>query len=176
MNDLATVDAYGVLTEPNTLKIQRLLPGPIERVWTYLTDSELRRQWFGGGAMKLQVGASFELVRRNDDLTTPPGRRTPAMPEELTMQSRITELDAPHIIAFTWGEGEVSIQLAPEGDEVQLTLTHCRLPSRNVTLMAAASWHMHLDILAARMGGGETEPFWNGWTRLRADYDRRLPA
>ena len=36
-------DAYGTLIEPTTLKIQRLLPGPIERIWAYLTDSELRR-------------------------------------------------------------------------------------------------------------------------------------
>jgi len=34
-------DGYGALTEPATLKIQRLLPGPIERVWAYLTESNL---------------------------------------------------------------------------------------------------------------------------------------
>ena len=27
---------YGVLTAPDTLRIERLLPGPIERVWQYL--------------------------------------------------------------------------------------------------------------------------------------------
>jgi hypothetical protein len=32
MTELATLDAYGVLAEPATLKFQRLLPGPIERV------------------------------------------------------------------------------------------------------------------------------------------------
>ena len=37
--------AYGELIEPTTLKIQRLLPGPVERIWAYLTDSELRRKW-----------------------------------------------------------------------------------------------------------------------------------
>jgi len=30
--------AYGVLSEPATLRIQRRLPGPIERVWAYITD------------------------------------------------------------------------------------------------------------------------------------------
>ena len=52
MKELPTSDAYGVLTEPATLKIQRLLPGPIERVWAYLTESELRRQWL---AARVQV-------------------------------------------------------------------------------------------------------------------------
>jgi hypothetical protein len=35
---------------------------------------------------------------------------------------------------------------------------------------------MHLDILAARLGGEEPAPFWDGWSRLRRDYDQRLPA
>lgn len=36
MTKVDTVDAYGMLTEANTLKFRRLLPGPIERVWAYL--------------------------------------------------------------------------------------------------------------------------------------------
>ena len=51
MIDLAGLDAYGVLTEPATLKLERLLPGPIERVWAYLVDSGLRRQWLASGEM-----------------------------------------------------------------------------------------------------------------------------
>ncbi|MBP1860204.1 hypothetical protein J2Z75_003725 [Rhizobium herbae] len=42
MNQLATVNAFGVLTAPGTLKIERLLPGPIERVWAYLTEYDRR--------------------------------------------------------------------------------------------------------------------------------------
>jgi uncharacterized protein YndB with AHSA1/START domain len=49
-------DAYGALIEPTTLKIQRLLPGPIERIWAYLTDSELRRKWLAAGAMEMDEG------------------------------------------------------------------------------------------------------------------------
>ena len=75
MTDHAPLDDYGALTAPATLMIQRLLPGPIERVWAYLTESDLRRQWLAAGAMALQVGAPFELVWRNDDLTDPPGQR-----------------------------------------------------------------------------------------------------
>ena len=68
MNELANLDAHGALTEPATLKIQRLLPGPIERVWAYLTESDLRRQWLAAGQMEMKVGAPFELVWRNDEL------------------------------------------------------------------------------------------------------------
>jgi hypothetical protein len=62
VNPLAPNGAYGVLTEPTTLTLQRLLPGPIERVWAYLTESELRGQWLSRGTMEMKVGAAFELV------------------------------------------------------------------------------------------------------------------
>ena len=28
------------LIEPGTVKLERLLPGPVERVWAYLTESD----------------------------------------------------------------------------------------------------------------------------------------
>ncbi len=137
MTERATLGAYGVLTEPATLKIQRLLPGPIERVWAYLTESELRRQWLAAGEMEMKVGAPFELVWRNDQLTNPPGQRPPGFSDEHRMQSRITELDPPRKLAFAWeGSGDVSFELEPKGNEVLLTVIHRRLPDR-ATLLGA---------------------------------------
>lgn len=178
MNDLATTpDVYGVLTEPTTLKIQRRLPGPIERVWAYLTDSDLRRQWLAAGQMAMRIDAPFEFVWRNDELTDPPGQRPTGFGEECRMQSRITELDPLRKLAFTWsGSGDVSFELQPQGDDVLLTVIHRRLPDRNMLLKVAAGWHMHLDILVARSTGQVPAPFWDGWSRLQKDYDRRLPA
>ena len=43
-------------------------------------------------------------------------------------------------------------------------------------LKVGAGWHMHLDVLVARANGQEPEPFWDGWSRLRKEYDRRIPA
>jgi uncharacterized protein YndB with AHSA1/START domain len=177
MTDLATPDAYGVLTEPATLKIQRLFPGPIGRLWAYLTESNLRRRWLAAGEMELKVGAPFELTWRNDELTHPPGQRPPGIGAEHRMQSRITELDPPHKLCIAWGTtGEVSFALEPRGEQVLLTLIHRRLPDRPTMLMVSAGWHMHLDILVARTTGQEPPPFWDGWSRLKQDYDRRLPA
>lgn len=177
MTERTTPDDYGVLTEPATLKIQRLLPGPIERVWAYLTESELRRKWLAAGEMEMKVGASFELVWRNDELTNPPGQRPPGFPNERRMQSRITELDPPRKLAIAWeGSGDVSFELEPKGNHVMLTVVHRRLPDRSRLLGVSAGWHMHLDVLAARLTGKEPEPFWDGMTRLRKEYDRRIPA
>ena len=177
MTDLATLDAYGELTEPASLTIRRLLPGPIERVWAYLTQSDLRRQWLAAGDMEMIVGAPVELVWRNEELSDPPGRRPAGFPEEQRMQSRITELDPPHRLAIAWGNtGGVSFELELEGSGVLLTVIHRRLPDRATLLNVSAGWHMHLDILAAVAGGREPQPFWDGWSRLKQDYDGRLPA
>ena len=177
MTEPATTDGYGVLTEPATLKIERLLPGPVERVWAYLTESDLRRQWLAAGQMEMKVGAPFEFVWRNAELNSPPSQRPAGLPEEHRMQCEITELDPPRKLAITWGRsGGVSFELDPKGNEVLLTLIHRRLPDRATMLKVSAGWHMHLDTLVARATGKEPEPFWEGWNRLQADYDRRLPA
>ena len=67
------------------------------------------------------------------------------------MQSRITELDPPRKLAFTWGNsGDVTFELEPRGESVLLTVTHRRLPDRSTMLKVSAGWHMHLDVLVAR--------------------------
>jgi uncharacterized protein YndB with AHSA1/START domain len=177
MNEHATPDAYGALTEPATLKIQRLLPGPIERVWAYLTQSDLRRQWLAAGDMEMKVGAPVELVWRNDELSNPPGERPAGFPDEHRMQSQITELDPPRKLAISWGStGGVSFELEPKGKDVLLTVIHRRVTERATLLNVSGGWHMHLDVLAARLAGKEPPPFWEGWSRLKQEYERRLPA
>jgi uncharacterized protein YndB with AHSA1/START domain len=178
MNELAAPSAYGTLIEPATLKIERILPGPIERVWSYLTESDLRRQWLASGQMEPKVGSSLELVWRNSELTDPPGERPEGFGEEHRMQSRITEFDPPRKLAFTWGEnGSVEIALQPKGKDVLLTLIHHRLRDHKMQIMVGAGWHAHLDILVARVSGKTPAvPFWDGWVKLKQEYETRLPA
>jgi uncharacterized protein YndB with AHSA1/START domain len=177
MNDITTIDAFGTLTEPATLTIRRLLPGPIERVWAYLTESDLRRKWLASGKMEMKVGAPFTFTWRNDELNDKPSKRPEGFSEEHSMESKITELDPPRKISFTWSNsGDVTFELTPKGKEVLLTVIHRRLPNRNTMLMVGAGWHQHLDTLVARASGKEPQPFWEGWQRLKQEYDRRLPA
>ncbi len=93
------------------------------------------------------------------------------------MQSRITELDPPRKLGIAWGtSGGVSFELEPKGDEVLLTVIHSRLPDRATMLNVSAGWHAHLDILVALATGKAPEPFWDGWSRLKTEYDRLIPA
>lgn len=177
MSVLASPGAYGTLIEPTTLQIQRVLPGPIERVWAYLTESDLRRQWLAAGDMEMKVGAEFELVWRNNELSDPPGQKPDGFGDEHRLRSVITEADPPHTLSFTWGEtGGVTFGLEAKGKDVILTVTHRRVLDRNMRLNVSAGWHMHLDVLVARMTGTETGPFWDGWVKLKEDYQGRLPA
>jgi uncharacterized protein YndB with AHSA1/START domain len=176
MNQALAVEAYGEVIEPNTLRIKRLLPGSIDRVWAYLTDSDLRRQWLASGTMEMRVGAPFELVWRNEELENA-GQRPEGFDEEHRMESRITELDPPRKLGFQFGSsGDVTIELEERGDEVLLTLTHRRLPGRDIMLKVAAGWHAHLDVLAAKVAGESPPPFWANWSELREQYARRIPA
>ena len=177
MNSTTRPEAYGELIEPTTLRIQRLLPGPIERIWAYLTDSELRRKWMAAGDMEMKAGAPFELVWRNDELTDPPGERPAGFGGEHRMQSRITEFDPPRKLSITWSStGDVTFELEPKGKGVLLTVIHRRFPDRAMLLKHMAGWHMHLDVLVARASGEEPAPFWDGWSGFMKEYDARLPA
>ena len=175
MNHIASLDAHGVLTDPATFTIERLLPGPAELVWAALTESNLRQHWLAAGEMVLEPGAPFELVWRNDELSDPPGERPEGFEEEYRLRSRVTEIDAPRRLSITWDEtGDVTFEIAPLGRRVLLRVIHQGLTDRATLLAIAAGWHMHLDILVTRARGLEPEPFWAGWLRLREDYDRRF--
>jgi uncharacterized protein YndB with AHSA1/START domain len=177
MNDVTSAEHYGIVSEPLALTIQRKLPGPLDRIWSYLTDSELRRQWLASGIMPAEPGQGFTLTWRNDELADPADTRPEGFRAEHSMESEILVFEPPHRLVFSWPpRGEVSFELRPLGESVLLTLTHRRISDRKNMVMIGAGWHMHLDVLAARARGEKPESFWKGWSRLKQDYERRIPA
>ena len=165
---------YATATATNAVRIERLLPGPIERIWAYLTDGELRRRWLASGDMTLAVGAPFELVWRNDELTDPPGQRPEGFDAEHRMHSHVTDVDPPHRLSFAWRDGEVTFALEPRGEQVLLTVSHRGISDRENMLKIGAGWHTHLDVLVAHVRGEAPVPFWDQWASLRAEYDKLL--
>jgi uncharacterized protein YndB with AHSA1/START domain len=175
-------DSYAAVIAPNTVRIERTLPGPIERVWAYLTESEKRRQWLAAGDMELKEGGSVEHVFRNSELTGHDGSPPPkyaAHAGESRMRGRITACEPPRLLAYEWSEGEsashVRFELTPQGDAVHLLLVHSRLPDREEMLSVAGGWHTHLGILVDRLEGREPEGFWPTHTRLEAEYEKLIP-
>ena len=49
MSKVATTNAFGELMEPDTLKFQRLMPGPAARLWRHRPESDRRRQGLAAG-------------------------------------------------------------------------------------------------------------------------------
>jgi uncharacterized protein YndB with AHSA1/START domain len=168
------IDAFAAMTGGATLIIQRWLPGPVERVWRYLTDSDLRRKWLASGEMELVAGRPLELVWRNDDLSDPDDSRPGKFAKEERMQSRVIDVDPMRMLRIAWGKGGVTFTLQEKAERVLLTVTHRGLDDRGARRMIAPGWHMHLDILVAELSGAQPPSFWSGWAQLQDVYDGRF--
>lgn len=170
---------HGVMTEAGAIRFERLLPGPIERVWEYLTDSEKRRTWLASGPMDLRPGGEMELTWRNSELAWP-DEVTPerfAKFEGMSMKGRIIRVEPPRLLVHSWDEdAEVIYELAERGDKVLLTLTNRKLPNRAEVVGVSGGWHSHLAVLEARLEGREPPRFWDLVERVRRDYEERIPA
>lgn len=179
------MDKYGKVLSPDTIRFERLLPGPIERVWAYLTDPEKRSKWLAGGAMDAQVGGAVKLWFDHARLDCTPDV-TPERYKQYEggseMQGRVTRWDPPHALAYSWSEGvpdrvsEVLFELSEQGKEVLLVLTHKRLPDHKELLGVAGGWHTHLDILAEHLQGRTSPGFWTEHAKVDAEYAQRLGA
>jgi uncharacterized protein YndB with AHSA1/START domain len=174
MTDIRFNERHGVLAPDKTLRIQRRLPGPIERVWSYLTDADLRRQWLASGTMPLQAGASFELVWRNDVLSNSAAERPEGFPEESRATCQFIEVDPPRRMRYIWpGVGEVSMELEAVDADVLLTLTHRQLVGDRLILNVSAGWHAHLARLVGILENTEVPSLWATWKKLRTEYEER---
>ncbi len=171
---------YGVVTAPGTLRIERLLPGPIERLWTYLTDAQKRREWLAGGDMELRNGGPVELVFRNADLSDgddrPPAKYA-KYGGEIRIRGQVTACEPPRLLSYTWGDegSEVSFELTPRAEKVLLVVTHRKLATRGGMVSVAGGWHAHLGLLEDRLNDRPAGSFWATHSRLDAEYERRIP-
>ncbi|MFK8250706.1 SRPBCC family protein [Ancylobacter terrae] len=177
------MDDYATVQSPGTLRLERTLPGPIDRVWAYLTDPEKRALWLAAGPMELKVGGKVELVFRNGQLCAghdPVPERLRQFDGEMRLNGTVTACDPPKRLAFTWGDAgkphsEVTFDLASKGTAVLLTITHERLAERSGMLLVASGWHAHLGLLEDWLNGRDGRPFWANIDRLHGEYDARLP-
>jgi len=176
-------DAFAQPIGTDAIRIERILPGPRERIWRYLTESDLRRRWLAAGTFGLMPGGAVELVFRNNDLTQddePPPAGSEAHGEESTLRGTVLACEPPSLLAFTWGSdptaSEVRFELAEEGGRVRLTVTHGRIAKRSMIRNVSAGWHAHLDLLAAQVEERAPEGFWRSIGVLKPLYAQRFPG
>jgi len=165
------------LIEPGTVKMQRLLPGPVERAWSYLTESDKRAKWLAGGEFDLRVGGEIHLDFDNsklpndeEGLAKHPGTGIH------TFTGKITRLETNRVLAHTWlwgdNETEVAYELTPKGKDVLLTIVHRRL-SKEVAKNVLGGWDVHTGILSDLLNGVKPRPFWTTHDNLAPEYAAR---
>jgi uncharacterized protein YndB with AHSA1/START domain len=177
-------EEHGKFTGPAELRIVRTLPGPIERVWEYLTDPEKRALWFASGPMELRVGGKMRLDFRHKNIApdeTPPEEYKESHDPGHGFDGTVTRCEPPRVLAFTFGsdgESVATFELTPQGKNVLLVLTH-RATGGDLPYMAefGTGWHLHLTQLIALLEGAPRPPFWPMFAGLKADYEKlRLAA
>ena len=170
--------APGEFSAPTEVRLVRLLPGPIERVWEFLTDPVKRARWFAGGPMEQRVGGKVALTFKHKDLAPDEPLPEPFQKDEscCDFTAIVTRCEPPRVLAYTFGktgESEVTFELTPQGKDVLLVLTH-RSRGADVADMAdfGAGWHTHLAHLIAQLAGQPPPPFWSMFRALWNDYEK----
>ena len=125
------------------IRIVRLIPRPVEKVWAALTIPERLEAWLGTGAdLDLRVGGRYIVE---------------------FLQGTITDYDPPRLLAYDWNsaDGDINIRwaLAAEADGCRLTFsTVCQRvtePGINAlwVLGRFAGWRGFVDDLSASITG-----------------------
>lgn len=176
------MNKFGEVIAPGAVRFERLLPGPIDRVWAYLTVPEKRARWLCGGTMELRAGGRIELAFEHatlspfeDDL---PPEKYSDMPARVSYEGEVIECDPPRLLTFLWKDADadsvVSFELDQQGDRVSLILTHRHLEKHEHLVGACGGWHTHLDILADVMNGIQPQPFWARHADMEQEYGKRI--
>ncbi|HEV7260648.1 MAG TPA: SRPBCC family protein [Bosea sp. (in: a-proteobacteria)] len=176
----ATSKEYGEVLESGAVRFERLLPGPIERVWAYLTEGEKRATWFCGGETEPRSGGRIELFFKHSQITDepPPESHRKMNDEGALMSGTVTLWEPPHRLAFNWQgmgdpDSDVEIELAQAGDKVRLVLTHRRLATKSRMANVSSGWHLHLGLLEDQLTGAKPRGFWSIHDALKAEYEDR---
>lgn len=169
---------YATYPEPRTIRIERLLPGPIEKVWAFIYEPDKRAQWFAGGVLEPKVGGKAELIFNHPNITSEPTpKKHEPHCENVTADERVTHYDPPHLLGYTFGGGKsvVTFELTPKGKDVLLVITETGLPSREDLVSNSGGWHAHADLLLGVLSGASERPFWSKIKALDVEYAKRAP-
>jgi uncharacterized protein YndB with AHSA1/START domain len=164
--------------DDQTVQLERWLPGPLERVWAYLTKAEFLRTWFADGDIPIKAGEGFALKQQADPV---PVRNAGAI------CGTVTRCEAPRLLEYTWNHvledatpmldhgSLVRFELEARGERVLLRITHGRLKLEVIPHMLAG-WQTHTGILEARLRGETPVPFFEVFRplvlRLEAELEQ----
>jgi uncharacterized protein YndB with AHSA1/START domain len=166
-------------TAPDAIRLERLLDAPVEKVWRYLTEAELRRDWFMGGT-DATPGGEFELINDHDNLSDEPNVPYPesyAPYKGNVWTEKVVRFDPPRLLATTFQGGKngtVTFELFPDGERTRLVLTHSGITSGTGAQDFGSGWNSHLTVLQDRLAGRAVPDFWALHARSREAVAKAL--
>jgi uncharacterized protein YndB with AHSA1/START domain len=119
------MDEAAKFIRESAVRFERLLPGPIERVWEFLIDTKRLPGWYGNGAIEPRVGGAVSFMDGH-------------------IKGTITHWNPPRKLSYTWNvfgpgdtdspypESYLTLELEARGEDVLLTLTHLPVLERFV--------------------------------------------
>ena len=131
-----------------TMRFERRLGHPLERVWMAITDPGEIEAWWGRATVDLRPGGTMRIQWLNGDVTMP---------------ATITELDPPHVLEIEGDpHGTLRFELAADGDDTVLTFVARSQVPDDFRGKVLAGWHWHLEALEAFVDD-DTRIDWPNW-------------
>jgi uncharacterized protein YndB with AHSA1/START domain len=168
---------FATSPRPGVIRLERAYPASAEAIWSHLTESSKRRDWWAAGNMDLRKDGLVDLIWYFDELSPfeqiPP--RYASHGGGHRQSGRITKIEAPRILAFTWGEdSEVTFEIEPRNDGAVLVVTHRRLEDRPEMIRVASGWFTHMLLLEDALLGRERRPFWYNFSLAELEHEKLL--
>jgi uncharacterized protein YndB with AHSA1/START domain len=165
---------------PDTIRLERLLEAAVEKVWRYLTEANLREQWFMGGTDATGVGA-FELLVDHDKLSTDdvPYPETHECFKGAVWSEKVIRFEPPLLLETTFQGGKngtVTYELRPEGERTRLILTHSGITSPTGFQDFGGGWNSHMTVLQEVLAGRRVRNFWELHDRSKEAVQKALGA
>jgi uncharacterized protein YndB with AHSA1/START domain len=165
---------------PDAIRLERVLDAPVEKVWRYLTEAELRSQWFMGGTDATGIG-EFNLLVDHDNLSDDdvPYPESYASFKGATWTEKVIRFEPPRLVETTFQcgtNGTVTYVLFPEGDRTRLVVTHSGIQSPVGAQDFGSGWNSHLTVLEERLAGRSVKDFWALHAKSRDAVSKALQA
>src|SRR5690348_11014375 len=163
---------------PDTIRLERTLDAPVETVWRYLAEAELRQQWFMGGTDARPDG-EFELLNDHDNLSDDavPYPEDYAPYKGKSWNEKVIRFEPPRLLETTFQggkNGKVTFELFPEGERSRLVVTHSGIASPTGFQDFGGGWNSHMPVLQERLAGRGVKDFWALHARSREAVAKAL--
>jgi uncharacterized protein YndB with AHSA1/START domain len=162
----------------DSIRLERTLDAPIDTVWRYLTEADLRRDWFMGGT-DAKAGGEFELLNDHDNLSDDdvPYPESYAPYKGKVWSETVMRFEPPHLLETTFQGGKngtVIYELSAVGEKTRLVLTHSGIVGGTGAQDFGSGWNSHLTVLEERLAGRGVKDFWALHARSREAVTKAL--